>query len=1502
MEEHEKLVRYVLSNPNERNRYCAKFFSMVDTDGNGTLSMLEFVNFIKDCSEEFFRGYTKNSLDYFKKIDADNSGGIDIDELTSHITKQKDLGLLTVIVRVVNDDPSFFPASVPDNYVLEVEKKAISNELGARSKKHIATRKMSLKILGENVMKQTKVVKHWQKQLESSWSGALDYHHSFKLREEVETLYTRRAELHQLGEENLHANPPRHAAALKCYQESLMICIDLFGPKHFNCLADAIMLAQIYTDLNDGGNAKLMLDVCFGIQSSEQAHPHATVGVELCIRVGHMYIKNGSMQEAQRCFVQSTKIADDRFGKWDPRTAATYQDVSGCFITLGDPEMALHFEGKALVIKTAHYGVYHDETCQAQTNVAVLYRLLKRYEQSLNEFMNVRKVYEEMYGRNSLEVAGANISIGFTHHTMNHILLAEKCYKDAFRVRLAILGEDHTKTNEARELLDEVCVRIGSYSGTEEESKGSSAIISGLKRSNQRTEKQGKRYTVNELMRAISEVGERTYVPNPLRKKLLEACDLNTYLTAFDVKNFAPAESTLDKCICNYIAGELQKDQHDAIGKILAGVGGESFQAGTGYGIISGGDHQGPDAVIDSTITVYYSVVAETMNRLNEEALTLGIPSSINAQLLSKVESVMAANDGSMALSKLETSLLAGNGSYQRVGIAKLMRSLRENIPAALNNMHRSGVPKGYGMGGGEITVSAEVLKQKIIEINYLKENPVIDDETASTIVNVANQNGGNISVGALFDKIAEIEPNVMSSFDSAFKSSVAKDFQAAANVARKTRRGTVLATRPMQRPRGGVNSSERGRSGTTNTNERTRSATTVSKEQATGTNIRSKLVPLSGSELWEMFGTKLLTIGRVFQHLRSARKRRQSMKLLAIGMMPGQIRKRIQNRLTKKVALISFPLGLFAYLRDGPTRRITCEQKSFSGLPKSLSSSKGANKTTGKKKISKFKQVQFGANDKVTSAEGTMWAAQGGRRDSFVNFVSGDLETMFAKAKNNPAKKITKKDKKKTKADILPQKENQNISMAVYKITKKCTFEDLVMHLNNLNASAIGSECLEILKKLVEPINQFQNQVLAWRPEGKPRSYEITERDKKMFSPAEELIWNLSQVAQLPLRINVLHFLASYKDILQPLADNCTVLAASSNAVLESKRLPKVLEYILVLANYLNDGGNDENLAGIKLSGLSRITQTKSNSGVNLLEFLVTKLQTKNPDLLLLKEDFQEIKSATTLSNATMNVERKQLQTGLKNLQNAISSGNKRNEHIWDEELGPFADKAEISIERVENTFREAEVRFKEACKYMAETKVPPFEIFFSMLLSFLDSFHATTVKMKEKAEKEAAAKVRAEKNFKKQEGRAMKKEADTRKKGEGQTLTSFTHGNSSRDIANDADSTGNAILASVAHRRRNLRASVTEESVVLRRNSSKRKVLRVSPTDDNMEEGIPPPTTINFSDAKRHTRKSISLKQNSSSILTNTGIRDEDDIPPPPATPLPPPPPPQELGMHQT
>ena len=172
----------------------------------------------------------------------------------------------------------------------------------------------------------------------------------------------------------------------------------------------------------------------------------------------------------------------------------------------------------------------------------------------------------------------------------------------------------------------------------------------------------------------------------------------------------------------------------------------------------------------------------------------------------------------------------------------------------------------------------------------------------------------------------------------------------------------------------------------------------------------------------------------------------------------------------------------------------------------------------------------------------------------------------------------------------------------------------------------------------------------------------------------------------------------------------------------------------------------------------------------------------------------------------------------------------------------------------------------------------------------------------MKEKAEKEAAAKVRAEKNFKKQEGRAMKKEADTRKKGEGQTLTSFTHGNSSRDIANDADSTGNAILASVAHRRRNLRASVTEESVVLRRNSSKRKVLRVSPTDDNMEEGIPPPTTINFSDAKRHTRKSISLKQNSSSILTNTGIRDEDDIPPPPATPLPPPPPPQELGMHQT
>jgi hypothetical protein len=1326
--------------------------------------------------------------------------------------------------------------------------------------------------------------------IDAGWTSAFHYHKSFRLKSEALGLCSRRKHYHMVATQALNQDPPNYSIGLASLKKAHSICVDLFGPMHFNCLKDAITIATIYTELEDAKEAAKMLNVCFNIQGSRLAHPHAIVGIKLCIRMGNLYLSNGYIAEAQKCFIQSAHIADTRFGKWDPKTADTYHDISGCFVKLGDPEMALNFEGKSLLINTAHYGIYHDMTCQTQVNVAVLYRLLKQYERCLEEFYSARKAYEVMYGRHSLEVATVSLCIGFTHHTMNHVLLAEKLYKDSFKIRLDILGEDHEQTNEARELLDEVCSRIGSYAGI----KNSSQTDAGMPGSTGRgTTRSGgppgeTRYNANDLMKAIGEVGDRTYVPLPLRRRILEMCEKNSYLTAVDVKSLAMEGNMLETAVCNYISSELQRSEQDTIGNLLHSIGGESALAGGGYGISAGsGGGQGASGQANCEVTIYYPTIMNAINTINKGAAESGVPQPVSPEMTSKVEGIVGHYGGSITMSQLEKELSSSHLAYHRIGVSKLVQELKAGVPTSIQNMSISGgLGGGYGIGGaggGELTYSADVLEKHIQGVNYLKDDPVIDSSTANKIMHLTSTHGGQISMNDLVQGLGDLNNSGVSQLvrvaQSAAQTHMAKREMAEAKSAR---RGTVLATRPNSRSRTASGAPNRGRSGTgAFGGGGSGFPSQIAKDDSGGGNVRKKVVNLSGEELWGLFSMKLLSVGLLNKTLTGVRSKRFANKLLSLSVPVYMLRTKKERHLTQKITKFMFPVGVFSYLANAPERRKTQKAAKPVGL-----AGFSRNSAKPKKKFnSKFKQVNFGANDKVKNTEGTLWGASGLRRESFANFVSGDLESMFAKNTAAP-KRVTKKEKK-NKANILPQKENQNISMAVFKISKALSYEDLVENVKFLNAAGIGGDILEILKKLIQPINSFKANVLAWRPEGKSKTYELTPTDMKMMTPAEQLIWHLAPVPQLPLRINCMHFVATYKEIVGPLKQNSEVLAGASQAVLNSARLPKVMEYILILANFLNKGGQHENLSGIKLSGLSRVTMTKSNKGINLLQFLVTKLDTKDPDLLLLKDDFVSIKDATLLSNSTMNTERKQLTAGIKQLKQAIESGNKRNDSVWEDELGAVVEKADMVIERLEDSLAEADKVFKDACKYLAEHPAPTYENFFGMLRDFVDLFTLTSKKCKEKAEKEAAAKKRADLAEKKKEERRKRKELANLAQKETKSLARRSK---SAELAADAGSTSEALMASMALRRRNIRESILPEQTSLKRTGSGRNVLRPREPAPIIEEG-------ESSESESDSDSDDSIPPPPSPTIAGDTPNNATGVPPPPQTFPPPLPPPQDF-----
>ena len=68
------------------------------------------------------------------------------------------------------------------------------------------------------------------------------------------------------------------------------------------------------------------------------------------------------------------------------------------------------------------------------------------------------------------------------------------------------------------------------------------------------------------------------------------------------------------------------------------------------------------------------------------------------------------------------------------------------------------------------------------------------------------------------------------------------------------------------------------------------------------------------------------------------------------------------------------------------------------------------------------------------------------------------------------------------------------------------------------------------------------------------------------------------------------------------------------------------------MLANHLNSGSRSANMAGIRLSGLSKLSATKSAKGQTLLHFMIDKLHTKKVSLLAIEDDFPSLVEACKL------------------------------------------------------------------------------------------------------------------------------------------------------------------------------------------------------------------------------------------------------------------------------
>ena len=197
----------------------------------------------------------------------------------------------------------------------------------------------------------------------------------------------------------------------------------------------------------------------------------------------------------------------------------------------------------------------------------------------------------------------------------------------------------------------------------------------------------------------------------------------------------------------------------------------------------------------------------------------------------------------------------------------------------------------------------------------------------------------------------------------------------------------------------------------------------------------------------------------------------------------------------------------------------------------------------------------------------------------------------------------------------------------------------------------------------------------------------------------------------------------------------------------------------VLMLANHLNAGSRNANINGIRLSGLTKLSITKSSKNQTLLHFMIDKLFVKSPHIIAIEEDFPTLPEACVLSSTTMRSDRKVLELGLSKLIKTMEDADMNGDDMYIEKFADFKDKAEVLIEALCEKFDQAMALYGEACEYLAEDpKKMSHEDYFKLLKGFITKFKVERTKAENFRERAAAQKKKEDAKKKKAEMQAAR------------------------------------------------------------------------------------------------------------------------------------------------
>ncbi|XP_037362979.1 delphilin isoform X4 [Talpa occidentalis] len=352
---------------------------------------------------------------------------------------------------------------------------------------------------------------------------------------------------------------------------------------------------------------------------------------------------------------------------------------------------------------------------------------------------------------------------------------------------------------------------------------------------------------------------------------------------------------------------------------------------------------------------------------------------------------------------------------------------------------------------------------------------------------------------------------------------------------------------------------------------------------------------------------------------------------------------------------------------------------------------------------------------EQVENSEGTIWGQLGEDSDydklsDMVKYL--DLELHFGTQK--PAKPVPRPEpfRKKEVVEILSHKKAYNTSI-------------LLAHLK-LSPAELRQVLMSMEPRRLEPAHLAQLLLFAPDADEEQRYQAFREAPGRLSEP-DQFVLQMLSVPEYKTRLRSLHFRATLPEKTEEIRGSLECLRQASLELKNSRKLAKILEFVLAMGNYLNDGQPKTNkTTGFKINFLTELNSTKTVDGKStFLHILAKSLSQHFPELLGFAQDLPTVPLAAKVNQRALTSDLADLHGTINEIQAACQSMSPSSEDKFAVVMAAFLETAQPALRALDGLQRDATEELGKALAFFGEdSKATTSEAFFGIFAEFMSKF----------------------------------------------------------------------------------------------------------------------------------------------------------------------------------